>query len=369
MNDSKRSTDHYIGCLLGGAVGDALGAPIEFMSLREILAQYGEGGLRDYIEYPDNEGAFTDDTQMTLFTGEGLLRAEHRSMLKGIGGALNLITFHSYQRWLHTQDVKVNRANIKGGSYDIEKGWLLQEKELFQQRAPGNTCLSALASGHAGTIDAPLNDSKGCGTIMRMAPVGLMFFGAKELSFKIGCELSVLTHGHPSGYLSGGFFASMIADLAVGTTLKTSISNATAILKKWDKHEETLRAVEMALAAFEETNNRENTMIRAQIARLGEAWVAEEALAISLYLSLLFEDDFENGVIASINHSGDSDSTGSIVGNILGLINGVQSIPLKWTQKLRGSQIAIQMALDLHVRVKGDHYNSDDEWWKRYPGY
>jgi ADP-ribosylglycohydrolase len=367
--ENKVSVDHYVGCLLGGAVGDALGAPIEFMAWEAIEAKYGPQGLSDFVEYPNGEGGFTDDTQMTLFTAEGLLRTEHREMLKGIGGARNIITFHSYLRWLHTQGVAVNRENVRGGSYDIQKGWLLQEKMLFQQRAPGNTCLKALAHGRPGTIEKPLNNSKGCGTIMRMAPVGLMFFGANELSFKIGCELSVMTHGHPTGYLSGGFLASMIADLAVGVSLKRSIANAIKLLKQWPQHEETLAAVHKALAEVALTESGSRDEIRNAIPKLGQAWIAEEALAISLYVSLLFENDFEEGVIASVNHSGDSDSTGSIVGNILGLINGPQAIPARWREKLRGGTIVAQMGQDLHIRVKGDYYLSDKEWWERYPGY
>src|SRR6056297_938049 len=101
----KLSHKHYTACLLGGAVGDALGAPIEFLSLSQIRAKYGENGITDYVEFENDTGEFTDDTQMTLFTSEALLRAYHRAMLKGIGGALPIIAHHSYLRWLHTQGI------------------------------------------------------------------------------------------------------------------------------------------------------------------------------------------------------------------------------------------------------------------------
>lgn len=87
----KIDISHYIGCLIGGAVGDALGGPIEFLSLSQIRAKFGEGGISDYIEFENNTGEFTDDIQMTLSTTEALLRAYHRAMLKGIGGPLNAI--------------------------------------------------------------------------------------------------------------------------------------------------------------------------------------------------------------------------------------------------------------------------------------
>jgi len=71
-------------------------------------------------------------------------------------------------------------------------------------------------------------------------------------------------------------------------------------------------------------------------------WIAEEALAISIYCSLLFKHDFQTGVLFSVNHGGDSDSTGSITGNILGLINGEPKIPTNWIEKLRYSDIVIR---------------------------
>lgn len=203
---------------------------------------------------------------------------------------------------------------------------------------------------------------------MRMAPVGLMFPGENEKAFDIGCDLSAITHGHPSGYLSGGFFASLIADLIGGVRLETAIENAIALLKAFDQHEETLEAVMKCKALFEETRNSDSHRFET-IEQLGEGWVAEEALSISLYCSLVYENDFQRGVLYSVNHGGDCDSTGSITGNILGLINGIGAIPRNWIDKLRASNIVLAAAEDLHTQVKGDSYNRDSRWWERYPGY
>lgn len=207
----KIGKEKYTGCLLGGAIGDALGAPVEFMSLAEIEAEYGKEGVIRYVEFDDGHGEFTDDTQMTLFTAEALLRAFHRANLKGTGGALTSIGHMSYLRWFLTQGEPATPAGIRY-SDDIETGWMIKQKLLHRRRAPGNTCLSALRSGIMGTIADPINNSKGCGTIMRMAPVGLMFPGDRDSAFGNGSELAAITHGHPAGYLAAGFFASLIAD-------------------------------------------------------------------------------------------------------------------------------------------------------------
>lgn len=124
------SSEKYRSCLIGGAIGDALGAPIEFMDLKTIKSTYGKKGVQGYVEFPNGIGEFTDDTQMTLFTAEGLLRAYHRYVLKGIGGSLNTISHHSYLRWLHTQGVIVDKNKISDGVYDIEKGWLIRQKNF-----------------------------------------------------------------------------------------------------------------------------------------------------------------------------------------------------------------------------------------------
>ena len=101
---------HYVGCLIGGAIGDALGASIEFMSMSEIEGRFGKDGIIEYVEFQDGHGEITDDTQMTLFTAEALLRAELRTQMKGIGGAYPHIAHCSYLRWLKTQGVETNHS-------------------------------------------------------------------------------------------------------------------------------------------------------------------------------------------------------------------------------------------------------------------
>ena len=372
MNKKKLPVENYIGCLVGGAVGDALGAPIEFLNISEIRKLYGKSGIKDYIECPDGSGEFTDDTQMTLFTAEGILRAYHRAMTRGIGGAESTIVYHAYLRWLYTQGLKIPLDNIKDGVYDLKHGWLIKRKELFIRRAPGNTCLNALASGIIGSINQPINNSKGCGGVMRVAPVGLMLYDRMDLAFKYGAEIAAITHGHSSGFLSAGCFSAIISGLTKGKNLNESIEESKKILITYDNHEETLNAVNQALALYDETKILKNLNLCNQPemnSKLGEGWVGEEALSISLYSSLVYEKNYIEGVLMSVNHSGDSDSTGSITGNILGLINGIESIPEYWIRKLKYCNIVKQIAKDLRIKVIGTEFKPDEGWHKKYPIY
>lgn len=354
---------------MGGAVGDALGAPIEFDSYSAITAKYGQNGINCYVENPDGTGEFTDDTQMTLFTAEGLLRACHREVLRGIGADYVAVIYQAYLRWLHTQGLDFNRSIQPNISEKIiNSGWLIEQKQLFRKRAPGNTCLNFLASGKMGTLENPINDSKGCGTVMRMAPVGLMFYSEYSMAFELGAALSAITHGHPTGILSGGFFASLLALLALGNDLENAITQCCTVLKKYPQHHETLQAVNSAVELYH-TQKDSNAINGTTIEKLGAGWVAEEALAISLFCSLVYRNNFEKGVLLSVNHSGDSDSTGSMTGNILGLINGVSAIPAQWIDKLLYADIVRQVGEDLHTQNKSSTDDTDKEWWKKYPGF
>jgi ADP-ribosylglycohydrolase len=355
----RPSIDHYTGCLLGGAIGDALGFPVEFFNIAQIHMNYGKEGIKDYEELDEGMGRFTDDTQMTLFTAEGLLRSLHRSATRGIGGAYLQIAHHSYLRWLHTQGQKLPVP--ENGQLDLD-GWLLENKILFRKMAPGNTCLDALRSGRCGTIERPVNNSKGCGGVMRVAPVGLLFNNDAEEAFMIGADLAAITHGHPGGYLSAGAFASIISFLHQGWSLEQAVTGTLNILEKWKDHEDTLLAIRKAVDLFEISGPSYKN-----VEKLGGGWIGEEALSIAIFCSLHYGNSFEKAVMLSVNHGGDSDSTGSITGNIVGLLLGKSAIPSRWADRLEGADIVIQMAEDLHMRCKSDSQIIDKDWFRKYP--
>lgn len=359
---SKLKENNYIGCIAGGAVGDALGAPTEFMNLSTILQKYGINGVNDYVEFPDGRGEITDDTQMLLFTAEGLLRSWHRANNRGVWGAYKQICFQSYLRWLYTQNDWYSEDAIKRTELN---GWLINEQFLYKRRAPGNTCLTALRTGEPGTMERPINDSKGCGGIMRVAPVGLLIHKSPEEAFQIGAELAAMTHGHPSGYLSAGYLSALIAFLNNGNSLMGSINHANAILKTYPGYEETYSAILQAIELYHKGQPDYQ-----KLETLGGGWVGEEALSISLYCALSFEDDFEKAIILSVNHSGDTDSTGSITGNIVGLMVGEENIPHRWIKNLTNYETIIQIASDLFTEVKGNGYDYfDADWEMKYPWY
>lgn len=330
----------YTGCLLGGAVGDALGAPVEFMKRKVILERFGPAGIRDFAPAYGRVGAITDDTQMTLFTAEGLIRAWVRALDRG-NTSWEAVVAHAYQRWLRTQ----GSTNRRLTPFRDSDGWLFSQRELHHARAPGNTCLSALQSMPSYGEPA-VNSSKGCGGVMRVAPVGLMFANLdvpdpERAAFDVAVELAALTHGHPTGSLSAGAFSLMVHTLARGGTMREGIDAARARLADAVQHEETLDALDRAVRLADSGTDRV-----AAIAKLGQGWIAEEALAIAVYCALVAED-FADGVRLAVNHDGDSDSTGAMVGNLLGAMLGVEAIPPAWLAQLELREVIESLAKDL----------------------
>lgn len=357
--------DQARGCLLGGAVGDALGAPVEFLAWGDIRDRYGDDGITELAPAYGRLGAITDDTQMTLWTAEGVLRSNTRVRERGVGDPLTTMP-GAYLRWLYTQDGRLPRHFNESdrrhvlGDERTPSGWLLDVRQLHARRAPGNTCLASLRSGLMGRRTDPINDSKGCGGVMRVAPLALMHDADAETAFQLGCDAAALTHSHPTGWMAAGALAAILVQLREGMRLEDAVRRVIGRLRLEARHEETTRALEDALALY----IRGTTPLPREVESLGGGWVAEEALAIAVYAALVAGDDFARGVRLAVNHSGDSDSTGSMAGQLIGLQHGVGAIPERWLAQLELREEIGTIADDL---VTG--WSADEAWWTRYPGY
>lgn len=363
-----KNLDKYRGCLIGGAAGDALGYAVEFLSEDAILDKYGKNGITEY-ELINGVAQISDDTQMTLFTANGLLIGTTRGMTRGIMGSYPSYISNCYKDWFRTQTEKFPL------NMETTYSWLVNIPELFALRAPGNTCLSAInasLNGAVGTIENPINNSKGCGGVMRVAPIGL-YFGDKNISAeeidRIGAETSALTHGYELGYIPSAALVHIInlvshndnvslLDAVIDSliSVKKMFANANHLTEFIDIMEKAIR--------LSKTDMDDVDAIR----ELGEGWVAEETLAIAVYCALKYENDFDKALIAAVNHSGDSDSTGSVTGNILGAYLGLSNIPQKYRDNLELYDVILEIADDLYNDCKISEYSSyrDEVWESKY---
>lgn len=370
--------DRIRGSLFGGAVGDALGYPIEFWSERELFSEYGARGIQEYaIDIKSGKALISDDTQMSLFTANGVLIADTRETAQGIGCVPHDAVAVSYMDWLLTQEQGYEQArNLPRGFAEGRVSWLLDVPELYRRRAPGNTCLSALRQkqngGRLGSIASPQNHSKGCGGVMRVAPLALRYDSQGELGIldREGAEIAALTHGHPLGYMSASVLVHVINRIVYpkhGMTLKEIVLEAVETAEEVFSGEPYLAALVRILhraAALSENSERDIDNIR----RLGEGWVAEETLAIAVYCALRYQNDFSAGIAAAVNHRGDSDSTGAVAGNILGALCGYEAIEEKWKRDLELSDVILEMADDLcyGCRMNESSHYEDPAWIRKY---
>lgn len=368
--------DKYRGCLLGGAAGDALGYAIEFDREEAIAARYGSRGIRDYQLDERGLAPFSDDTQMTLYTANSLLyslaalSAQAYGDTQASGGAPTSSDAQAssgapapapaplpspaalaayapaqmaqfYVEWMYTQVSPYPLAE--------PKAWISSLPELFASRAPGVTCMNACEAMANGA--KAVNNSKGCGGIMRMAPVGLIntcpSFSGVELQ-RLGAQLAELTHCHELGWMPAGVFAHIVSLLArdEASSVREAATQALNTLPEAFPNAHYLGQLQELLRYTLHLANSDIPDLEA-IHALGEGWVAEEALAIGLLCSLRHENDFAGAITSAVNHGGDSDSTGAIAGNIVGAHLGLAGIPQRYLKHLELRDTISKIADDL----------------------
>ena len=388
--EKARIKDCIRGSMMAGAAGDALGYPVEFMGRQSILNRYGDKGITMFELDSSGKALVSDDTQMTLFTANGMLMGITRGCMRGIGGAPEDYVDGAYVDWYYTQTgIKEQQA----GDMDFHFTWLRDLPELAHRRAPGTTCMRACASllNH----DKPKNNSKGCGGIMRVAPMGLLdaafrsrngwgLYDTGRLA-EAGAKIARTTHLHPLGYLPASLLTLLLSRIVpltpeqVKASIHEIIDDCLEVMMKMDSNNSdkeflkslTMKAVDLAQSDLPDSY---------AISLLGEGWTAEEAWAISLYCALRHIDSMKDAIIAAVNHDGDSDSTGSITGNIMGAIYGYDAIReqrlfcperLSFEATLELHNIILALADDLYGGCIISEYDTIDtpekkQWYARY---
>ena len=347
MKDNEQK-DRVRGSLIGGAIGDALGFPVEFIySYEEIQRRYGENGITRlqteqwWTESSIGKAVISDDTQMTLFTALGLLNAKEKGM------APVPAICHAYVEWFYTQ---------KGfRSKRFNDCWIGDLPEMNVRRAPGRTCISALEKIIKG--GEPMNDSKGCGGIMRIAPIPLYGLSQNRIQNvavldELAADAANLTHEHPLGYIPAYVMSHIIYRLATDESPTNEAFHEyvhEAMRMADDKYgfkSQSMQTLHTLVDLALKLSSKDSPDYEA-IQQIGEGWVAEETLAIAVYCCAKYFDDFEKAMIASVNHGGDSDSTGAVTGNILGAAIGYEAMPKHFKADLQLHDVILHVADDL----------------------
>ena len=314
--------DRIAGCLMAGALGDALGYEVEFLPWPIIQRKYGRV---EKLVLHGGKAQISDDTQMTLFTNEGLVLGYWQEKQAPSGRDAVYYLHQAYLCWLRTQWDKTP-STLENESE------LLKEPEMNEPRAPGNTCLAALRSGEMGTLEEPINRSKGCGGVMRSAPAG--FTDAWGEPLRLGAVSAAITHGHPGAWLPAGMLSDIVYRCIYfeKKPLEDIILDSLRAVKAAWNIPETGPFADLILDAVYLSKSDRGDL--EAIRELGEGWVGDEALAIAVYSCLRYPDSIPGALACAVNHSGDSDSTGAIAGNILGAYLGLGAAPKDWIDQL-----------------------------------
>lgn len=320
------------GCLLGGALGDALGS---------APAHAGEGPLH-----------FSGTTQLAMYSLDGLLDALEWANA-GTGADVNACIWLAYLRWYLAQE-----GSLPPSAPSPQPRWIDGQELLHRRRSPDRTSLSGLATGDMGTSFRPVNpEAKGSATVSRSAPFGLVPHIESPMVFKISTDAASLTHGHPSARQAAGLFSSLIHHLCAGMGLIEAAATVLDAAREADRPApELVVRLESAQRLAEQPRLPREKVLN----ELGEGHSAEEALAVGLYAVLATAEGADGPrtpqehVRASLSiaagHGNAAPAIGCIAGSLLGAFYGEQCLPEEWLEALEG-QDAIRTMADQLLKV------------------
>jgi ADP-ribosylglycohydrolase len=347
------------GCLLGGAIGDTLGAGVAGLALTEIRERHGMDALGDLVPAYGRPGAVSAATQLTLFTVDGLIRAQVR---RDTGAWHPPTDVHrAHLRWAATQ------RDWGPDERREDNGWLAREEWLYARRDPAKACLVGLGDDVMGTLEQPKNPgADDPAALTRSAPFGLLVGWEPQLVLQLAVECAAQTHGDPAAYLSAGALAVVVHGLARGESMDGAVQRALAQLAVRPGHQPVTEALKHALGAV-----RQGMPSPSLVATLGTGHTAPEALAIGVYCALVGED-IRHGLLLAVNHDGPSDATGTVCGSLLGAMHGETALPPAWLAQLEGRSTLLELADDFAMEMTqgpalhGPAVNTAG-WLLRYP--
>ncbi|GGT24361.1 ADP-ribosylglycohydrolase family protein [Streptomyces chromofuscus] len=347
------------GTLLGVAVGDALGTPVAALDMDAVRAAHGPDGVVDLAPAYGRRGAVTHLTQLTLFSVDGLIRAQVR---RDTGAWHPPTDVHrAYLRWAATQRDWGPDERRK------DDGWLAREEWLYVRRDPPRALLFGLGDEHMGTPDAPKNPGEaGPEAAARSAPFGLLVGWEPQLVVQLAVECAAQTHGHPTACLAAGAYAVIVHALARGESLDGAVQRSLALLAARPGHQPVSEALQQALGAV-----RQGIPTPDRVAGLAGDGTAGRVVSAAVYCALVGED-VRHGLRLAVNHDGPSAATAALTGGLLGVLHGETALPPAWLAELEGRPTILELADDFAMEMtQGPALHTPAAaapgWLARYP--
>lgn len=354
----------YRGCLLGMAVGDAMGYTVDNRSWQEIQEDYGPHGLLGY-DLVNGYADVTSYTQLAAFTCNGLLFGLTRGQMMG-----KMAPFIKYIE-LSSREWAVSQR--PWGRPMRTHCWLLRKPELCRRHCMDTRMLDTLSRETLGTLETPVNNFPSPSGITTAIGVGLFFdedrMDQQEID-RLGAEAVALTHGSPTAFLSGAVLAHLMSRLldTPNAPLKQLVLEAVEAMKEQFGHQysqayEVSTLVRHAITYAESPGLNQVEVME----RLG-CDTAAQVLAGAVYACLVSKGDFDSAMIAAVNHSGRSAAVGAIAGAVLGIRLGEEALPDFYIECLEPAEVLRELADDLYTGCPMEMGNKlfDLDWDYKY---
>ncbi|WP_230627542.1 ADP-ribosylglycohydrolase family protein [Methanosarcina barkeri] len=317
MRDTSYIEKKLRGYLYGTACADALGRPVELLTLDQIKEKYGEHGILELT--PDSP--WTDDTQLMLVLARGLLRGaelELPELMSKIAEELVL--------WLDEPDLGAG-ATTRGAALSLK------------DRIPWNK------SGIS---------SKTCGSLMRVGILGFVYQNDPIKLVKVAQVSGRITHSHPvaeAASIAGAYSVKLALDgVDPGEMFEPLLEVTKGISKEFTQALENSYKV-----AYSDVGDEEG------LKKLGQGWYADETFALAYFCILRYPNDYKKAIQTAVNITGDSDSVASVAGGILGARLGIDAIPVSWTEALKEKEKIgeiVEPLLEKYFQLSGSKLRS-----------
>lgn len=349
--------DRIRGAMIGCAAGDALGYPVEALSEAAIVERYGLRGITDYDLEENGTARITADTQLMLLSANGILFAHTRGALRGIMAPVYQYFDAFYMDWYRLQTTeRASRSRV---------GWINAYPALSAKRAPSPTSMRVFSSDKFGSMDEPVNDSKGSGCLLRTVPIGLSYSDDPAYLLDLAANTAALTHGNEVAWMASRALALIISLIIHQELSITEAVNKT--LKALDKSFPDSRTVVYELSRTIRSAMSLATSASSDldaIHALGKGWVADEALAIGLLCALRHENDIAGAMTFAANHGGDSNTTAAIAGTLVGARIGFNAIPDRFVDRLELVDVILELADDVTTDCPMSDWGPSNPVWE-----
>ena len=347
----------YCGCLLGMAVGDAMGYTVDKKSWDEICEDYGPNGLLGY-DLVNGGADVTSYTQLAAFVCNGFLL----SSLRANPSLHPKYLMMSIREWAKSQQFRVNTEKTRC--------WIAQVPEMRRRYCMDTRVLDALSREVLGTPEKPVFRSLHPAMLTAAMAVGLCHDSARleqEQVGRLAAETVALTHGEPENFVAGAFLA-----VALSRILQQPDAPLIPL------YEQVCEDIEAQFSAQWPQTGKVTALVRQAISLTKDVELtplaamtllgctnAAECAAGAVYATVIHVANFDEAMIVSVNHSGRSAAVGAITGALLGAKLGVEALPEFYLESLEPVQALTELAVDL-TQAKQTLSIFDDSWDQKY---